>query len=79
MKNELFDVLRKLRKELATTAKIPPYIVFSDVSLLEMANKYPQNEKQFRDIYGVGEEKWKRYGEIFLKEIAAYSSLHKKN
>jgi ATP-dependent DNA helicase RecQ len=71
-KNELFEILRKLRKEVADQVKVPPYVIFHDTSLLEMANTYPKDEAAFRGIYGVGEEKWKRYGAVFLKAINAY-------
>ena len=68
----LFDRLRRLRKRLADDRGVPPYIVFSDVSLRQMASHHPSNEVEFGQINGVGEQKLKRFGKIFMSEIAAY-------
>lgn len=68
----LFDRLRRLRKRLADQRGVPPYIVFSDVSLRQMASHLPSNEEEFAQISGVGEQKLKRFGKIFISEIAAY-------
>jgi ATP-dependent DNA helicase RecQ len=68
----LFDRLRQLRKQLADERDVPAYIVFSDVSLRQMARNYPQTESEFARISGVGEKKLREFGEIFLGEIAAY-------
>jgi ATP-dependent DNA helicase RecQ len=68
----LFERLRHLRKRLADERSVPPYIVFSDVSLRQMARDYPANEEQFAQISGVGEQKLKRFGEIFILEIVNY-------
>ena len=68
----LFDRLRRLRKRLADELGVPPYIVFSDVSLRQMASHCPSNEDEFAQISGVGEQKLKRFGKIFMSEIAAY-------
>jgi ATP-dependent DNA helicase RecQ len=48
---------------------VPAYIIFSDVSLREMARNHPTNSKEFRRIPGVGEQKLKDFGDTFLKEI----------
>jgi ATP-dependent DNA helicase RecQ len=72
MDKTLFEQLRTLRKKLAEEKDVPPYVVFADVSLKEMATYFPQNEQQFARIYGVGEEKLKRYGDNFLEEIRSY-------
>jgi len=69
---ELFERLRRLRKRLADERGVPPYIVFSDVSLRQMASSYPANESEFAQISGVGEQKLKRFGKRFISEIAAY-------
>ena len=69
---ELFERLRRLRKRLADARGVPPYIVFSDVSLRQMARSYPTNESEFGQISGVGEQKLKRFGKRFISEIAAY-------
>ena len=68
----LFETLRALRKQLADERGVPPYIVFSDVALRQMSRFYPANEKEFSRISGVGEKKLAEFGEIFLREIAAY-------
>ena len=68
----LFERLRALRKQLADERDVPAYIVFSDVSLRQMARNYPANENDFAHISGVGEKKLREFGEIFLGEIAVY-------
>jgi ATP-dependent DNA helicase RecQ len=65
----LFERMRALRKRLADERGVPPYIVFSDVSLRQMARQYPQNESEFARISGVGERKLHEFGAIFLAEI----------
>lgn len=69
---KLFDKLRELRKRLAVEANVPPYIIFADTSLRQMAAKLPKNEKEFIGITGVGEVKLKKYGSVFMEEIAAF-------
>ena len=68
----LFEKLRALRKQLADARAVPPYIIFSDVSLRQMARFYPANKKDFSRISGVGERKLREFGEAFLGEIAAH-------
>lgn len=68
----LFNQLRVLRKKLADQEGVPPYIIFSDVSLKEMAKLYPQSKDEFSRIYGVGETKLKNYSEPFILEISNY-------
>lgn len=69
---DLFNALRGLRKRLADDADLPPYIIFSDASLKDMAARIPQNKTEFRHIKGVGDMKLKAYGDTFLKEIKEY-------
>lgn len=69
---ELFERLRRLRKTLADEANVPPYVVFSDASLAEMAEQQPQSESDMLAIHGVGAKKMERYGTLFLDEIRAY-------
>jgi ATP-dependent DNA helicase RecQ len=64
---EIFDKLRDLRKEIATQNRIPPYVIFSDKTLKELSNNIPTNKEEMLNIHGIGEVKFKRYGEIFLK------------
>ncbi len=66
----LFDRLRQLRKRLADEQDVPPYIIFSDVSLRQMARNYPANEGEFARVSGVGERKLREFGKVFLADIA---------
>jgi ATP-dependent DNA helicase RecQ len=68
----LFEKLRQLRKRLADERGMPPYIIFSDVSLKQMARQYPQDERAFSRISGVGDKKLREFGSLFLEEIAAH-------
>lgn len=72
----LFETLRKKRKELADQASIPPYVIFSDKSLIEMAAFFPQTRESLLDVHGVGELKAEKYGAIFLKIIKEYCHAH---
>jgi ATP-dependent DNA helicase RecQ len=73
---ELFDSLRQLRKTLADERNVPAYIVFSDVSLRQMARYYPGNDEQFARISGVGEKKLREFGAVFLAQVAAHLRAH---
>jgi ATP-dependent DNA helicase RecQ len=68
----LFEHLRDLRKRLADERQVPPYIVFSDVALRQMAREYPASEAEFLRISGVGQKKLNEYGQVFLTEISSY-------
>jgi ATP-dependent DNA helicase RecQ len=68
----LFERLRAFRRQLADERSVPAYIIFSDVSLREMAREYPTNSTDFRRIPGVGEQKLKSFGEAFLREIKSH-------
>lgn len=68
----LFDRLRSVRKQLADERNVPPYIIFSDVSLRQMARLYPSNRSEFSRISGVGQQKLGEFGEIFMREISEY-------
>jgi ATP-dependent DNA helicase RecQ len=70
--HDLFEILRSLRKKLADDAGMPPYVIFHDSSLIEMATYLPRSQSDFRKIIGVGESKLEKYGELFLEEIAGY-------
>ncbi|MDR3288399.1 MAG: DNA helicase RecQ [Peptococcaceae bacterium] len=65
----LFDRLRKLRLVLAQRENVPPYLIFSDKTLREMAVQRPANRQEFIRLNGVGEFKLEKYGECFLAEI----------
>jgi ATP-dependent DNA helicase RecQ len=68
----LFDRLRALRKRLADERRVPPYVIFHDSVLREMAAQLPRSPAQLRAISGVGERKLADYGGVFLQEIGAY-------
>jgi ATP-dependent DNA helicase RecQ len=68
----LFDILRKERKRLADSANVPPYVIFPDRTLMEMATFFPQSEMRLMDIHGVGAAKQKTYGPLFLNIIREY-------
>lgn len=69
---DLFEILRNLRKEIATINNIPPFIVFTDVSLKEMSTYFPVNVEQMLKITGVGINKLEKYGNIFIQTISDY-------
>ncbi|GAA0856380.1 DNA helicase RecQ [Aliiglaciecola litoralis] len=66
----LFAKLKHLRKTIAEQDEVPPFVVFSDASLADMAEQMPQSEQQFLAISGVGSTKLERYGERFLALIS---------
>jgi len=70
--DSLFNELRKKRKELADSKGVPPYVIFSDKSLLEMCQQLPKNKNEFMQVFGVGDQKLKKYGDMFLKIIKNY-------
>jgi ATP-dependent DNA helicase RecQ len=65
----LFEALRTLRKRLADEAGMPPYIVFNDASLRDMAQRLPTTLDEFATILGVGHAKLTRYGNQFVELI----------
>ncbi|MCK4539720.1 DNA helicase RecQ [Candidatus Parcubacteria bacterium] len=70
---ELFYELREIRKSLAQEENVPPFIIFGDNSLQEMAYYFPQTKKDFSRISGVGDKKLAQYGNIFLNVIIDFS------
>lgn len=68
----LLERLRSLRKRLADEQGIPPYIVFTETSLRQMAQKMPRSRTAFEQISGVGSRKLEQYGQVFVDEINAY-------
>jgi ATP-dependent DNA helicase RecQ len=69
---ELFDLLRSRRKQLATEADVPPYVIFSDKTLMEMATRFPQSKESLLAISGVGTMKLRKYGRDFLFLMQEY-------
>ncbi len=61
-----FSRLRRLRKQLADSQGLPPYVIFHDATLREMAARRPRTLSQLADIRGIGEAKLQRYGEQFI-------------
>ena len=70
----LFEALRQLRLQIAKEESVPPYIVFTDRTLIDMCSKLPQNEDEMLNVSGVGQNKLKKYGQRFLQEISAFQS-----
>jgi ATP-dependent DNA helicase RecQ len=70
----LFERLRAIRKRIAGTNRVPPYVIFSDKTLYEMCRHFPQTASEMRRITGVGDVKLARYGEDFLEEIRTFKA-----
>ncbi|MFZ7101756.1 MAG: DNA helicase RecQ [Peptococcaceae bacterium] len=70
--NALFELLRKLRKDISLKEKLPPYAIFPDSTLLEMSKYYPLDARSLLKIKGVGENKLRKYGDVFLAQISTY-------
>lgn len=68
----LFEHLRQHRKQLASELSVPPYIIFPDTVLIDLANIRPKTLGEFGNIKGVGEAKLKKYGLSFLEAISQY-------
>lgn len=66
---ELFSMLKDLRKRMSRKLNVPPYVIFQDMSLEQMATMYPVNEQELQNIQGVGAGKAKRYGREFCDLI----------
>ena len=73
---ELFEILRSKRKELAESAHVAPYVIFSDRTLVEMAAFFPMSAAELKKINGIGQVKLDRYGQIFLMIISNYCQAH---
>ena len=67
--NSIFERLRKVRLDLARAEKVPPYLIFSDRTLVEMCQKMPASEEEMLKISGVGAHKLQKYGDAFLSVI----------
>lgn len=77
IRDELFEHLRSLRKEIADAEGVPAYIVFSDASISDMAQKKPVTKVEMLNITGVGQEKFNRYGERFMNAITNFLAGNK--
>ena len=84
--NSLFSILREVRRDIADIENVPPYIIFSDATLKEMAKYFPDDNSKMLQIKGVGEMKLKNYGDRFISSIRNFITdneidteyLHKK-
>ncbi|TDL30723.1 DNA helicase RecQ [Jeotgalibacillus sp. S-D1] len=75
---QLFEKLRSLRSQLAQDQSIPPYLIFSDATLREMATYYPEDHNAMLAIKGVGERKLNEYGEMFVHAVTEYVQAYGK-
>jgi ATP-dependent DNA helicase RecQ len=75
LENGLFEELRRLRKRLADAQGVPPYVVFSDATLRQLAQEKPATLAAFRGISGVGDLKLQRYGESFVSAIGEFHAI----
>ena len=75
LEDALFQRLRQLRKEIADERGVPPYVVFPDVSLRQMASIKPLTLSAFSTVSGVGERKLRDFGEIFVDAIRRFSGI----
>ena len=72
----MLEQLRGLRKRLADEQSVPPYIVFADASLRQMAQQRPVTTDAFATISGVGRRKLEQYGQVFTQEIQHFCQSH---
>ena len=72
----LFEELRAKRKELADTEGVPPYVIFFDRTLKEVATYFPQSKESFEKIHGIGQMKVEKYADNFLPIICTYCQQH---
>ncbi len=68
----LFEALRELRRQLASEAQVPPYVIFHDSTLRDMTSRRPSTMAEMGCVSGVGGKKLEAYGERFLAEIARH-------
>lgn len=73
---ELFELLRVKRKELADADDVPPYAIFPDTTLIEMAYYFPQNKDALEALYGVGSVKKEKFGDAFIGVIKTFTAEH---
>lgn len=73
---KLFEKLRQLRLVIAREEAMPPYIIFSDKTLIDMCARLPKNRQEMLAVSGVGENKFNKYGQRFIDEIAEFIGDH---
>ena len=69
---ELFEILRQVRTNEAARLQVPPYIIFGDKALRDMASKRPETNEEFLNISGVGDKKLVKFGELFMGAIRGF-------
>ena len=69
---QLFKILKELRKKISSQKQVPPFVIFQDPSLEDMATRYPVTMEELQQIAGVGQGKAKRYGQPFTELILKY-------
>ena len=70
--NSLFEILRKLRSEIAKEEEVPAYVIFNDASLRQMEAERPMSDEEFLNIEGVGRAKLEKYGDVFIKAVIEF-------
>ena len=73
---DLFEILRILRKKIAAEENVPPFIIFSDSTLKEMSRYFPSDEASMLQIKGVGQSKFSKYGQAFIDSIKEFVLQH---
>lgn len=73
---DLFENLRVLRKRLADERNVPPYVLFSDVTLKELSRYFPETKEEMLEIKGIGEKKYEQFGEDFLNAIRNWRKVN---
>lgn len=71
---DLFEALKGLRRELADSNGVPPYVIFHDATLMQMVREQPSGPAELMDISGVGQAKMQKYGEVFLAAIREHAA-----
>jgi ATP-dependent DNA helicase RecQ len=72
----LFEALREVRRTIAETENVPPFVIFSDAALKDMCAKLPKTNEEFLMVSGVGEHKLKKYGLEFIQAIRLFCEAH---
>lgn len=70
--NSLFEILRKLRSEIAKEEEVPAYVIFNDATLRQMEAERPMSDEEFLNIEGVGRAKLEKYGDVFIKAVIEF-------
>lgn len=70
----LFDILKAVRLKIAKENSVPPYVIFHDRTLMEIADKLPRSTNDFRTLYGVGEQKLAKYSQPFIDAVVQFEN-----